>query len=97
MQIHRLAVVDPNAKLGKDVQIGPFCVVEDGVVIGDGTILEPRVTIKKGSIVGKNNHLFEGATIGGLPQCVGLSEEECGGVIVGDGNVIRKTLRFIAR
>lgn len=92
MQIHRLAVVDPNAKLGKDVQIGPFCVVEDGVVIGDGTILEPRVTIKKGSIVGKNNHLFEGATIGGLPQCVGLSEEECGGVIVGDGNVIRENV-----
>ena len=92
MQIHRLALVDPNAKIGQDVQIGPFCVVEDGVEIGDGTILEARVTVKKGSIIGKNNHIFEGVTIGGLPQCVGLAEENCGGVIVGDGNVIRENV-----
>ena len=90
--IHRLALVDPSAKLGQDVQIGPFCVVEEDVSIGDGTILEARVTIKKGTIVGKNNHIFEGATIGGLPQCVGLSEEDCGGTIVGDGNVIRENV-----
>ena len=92
MPIHRLALVDPNAKLGRDVQVGPFCVVEDGVTIGDGTILEARVTIKRGTIIGKNNHIFEGATIGGLPQCVGLTEEECGNVIVGDGNVIRENV-----
>ena len=88
-QIHRLSLVDPTAKLGQDVQIGPFCVVEEGASIGDGTILEARVTIKTGTVVGKNNHIFEGATLGGLPQCVGLAEEECGGTIIGDGNIIR--------
>lgn len=91
-QIHRLSLVDPTAKLGQDVQIGPFCVVEEGASIGDGTILEARVTIKKGTVVGKNNHIFEGATIGGLPQCVGLAEEECGGTIIGDGNIIRENV-----
>ncbi len=90
MQIHQLALVSPSAKLGQDVQIGPFCVVEEGVSIGDGTILEARVTIKKGSTIGKNNHIFEGATIGGLPQCVGLNEEDCGSVVIGDGNVVRE-------
>lgn len=89
-QIHRLALVDPEAKLGRDVQIGPFCVVEGGVSIGDGTILEARVTVKKGTVIGKNNHIFEGATIGGIPQCVGLAEEDCGGVIIGDGNIIHE-------
>lgn len=92
MQIHRLALVDPNAQLGQDVQIGPFCVVEDGVSIGDGTILEARVTIKKGTILGKNNHVFEGATLGGLPQCVGIAEEDCGNLIIGDGNIIRENV-----
>ena len=90
--IHRLTLVDPSAKLGQDVQIGPFCVVEDGVSIGDGTILEARVTIKRGTIIGKNNHIFEGATIGGLPQCVGLSEEDCGMTIIGDGNIIHENV-----
>ena len=90
--IHTLALVDPSAKIGQDVQIGPFCIVEEGASIGDGTILEARVTIKKETIIGKNNHIFEGAIIGGLPQCVGLSEEDCGGLIVGDGNVIRENV-----
>ncbi len=92
VQIHPLAFVGPNAKIGRDVQIGPFCVVEDGATIGDGCVLEARVSIKKGVVVGKNNHIFEGATIGGLPQCVGLTEEDCGGVIVGDGCVIRENV-----
>ena len=92
MQIHRLALVDPSAPLGQDVQVGPFCVIEEGASIGDGTILEARVTIKKGTVVGKNNHIFEGATLGGLPQCVGLAEEDCGGCIIGDGNIIRENV-----
>ncbi|MDO5308292.1 MAG: acyl-ACP--UDP-N-acetylglucosamine O-acyltransferase [Planctomycetia bacterium] len=92
MNIHRLALVDPSAKLGQDVQIGPFCVVEEDACIGDGTILEARVTIKRGTILGKNNHVFEGATLGGLPQCVGLSEEDCGATIIGDGNIIRENV-----
>ena len=92
MYIHRLALVAPSAKLGQDVQIGPFCVVEEDACIGDGTILEARVTIKRGVIVGKNNHIFEGATLGGLPQCVGLAEEDCGAAIIGDGNIIRENV-----
>ncbi len=90
--IHRLALVDPSAKLGKDVRVGPFCIIEEGAVVGDGTILEARVSIKKGTIVGKNNHIFEGACLGGLPQCVGLQEENCGGLIVGNGNEIRENV-----
>ena len=90
--IHRLALVDPSATLGKDVRVGPFCVIEEGVVIGDGTILEARVSIKKGTVVGKDNHIFEGACLGGLPQCSGLQEESCGGLIVGNGNEIRENV-----
>ena len=91
-EIHRLALFDPSAKIGEDVQIGPFCIVEEGAVVGDGTILEARVSIKKGAIIGKNNHIFEGSCLGGLPQCVGLQEENCGGLIVGSGNVIRENV-----
>jgi len=37
--IHASAVVDPKASLGKDVEIGPFCVVEGGVTLDDGVVL----------------------------------------------------------
>ena len=34
-QIHPLAVVDPEAKIGDNNIIGPFCVIDKNVVIGD--------------------------------------------------------------
>ncbi|MDD8027406.1 MAG: UDP-3-O-(3-hydroxymyristoyl)glucosamine N-acyltransferase, partial [Acidobacteriota bacterium] len=43
--VHPAAVVDPSARLGADVSIGPLCVVGAGAEIGDGTVLFPHVTI----------------------------------------------------
>ena len=53
MSIHPLAVVSPHAELGRDVRIGPFCVVEPGVVLGDGCHLVGRVTVKSGLQAGE--------------------------------------------
>ena len=43
--IHPMAIVSPKAKIGRDVQIGPFCVIEDDVVITeDGCeVLSPQI------------------------------------------------------
>ena len=38
-QIHPLAVIDPEAKLGDGNIIGPFCVIDKNVVIGDNNKL----------------------------------------------------------
>ena len=90
-QIHPKALVSPGAQIGKDVRIGPFCIVEDDVVIGDGCLLEARVSVKNGTYLGKNNHLFEGAVIGGLPQCVDLDDVNSR-VIIGNGNIFRENV-----
>lgn len=90
-QIHPKALVSPEAQIGKDVRIGPFCIVEDDVVIGDGCLLEARVSVKNGTYLGKNNHLFEGAVIGGLPQCVDLDDVNSR-VIIGNGNIFRENV-----
>ena len=34
-QIHPMAIVDPEAKLGDNNVIGPFCVIDKNVIIGD--------------------------------------------------------------
>ena len=91
VQIHPLSCVSPKARIGRDVQIGPFCVVEKNVEIGDGCHLESRVTIKEGSLLGENNHLCEGTVIGGLPQHLAVPDE-CGIVTVGSENTFRENV-----
>lgn len=87
--IHPLASVHTRAEIASDVEIGAFCVIDQGVVIGDGTRLESHVVVKQGVRLGRNNHVAEGAVLGGDPQ-----DRKYGGeptyVEVGDNNVIRE-------
>lgn len=91
MKAHPLAIVNPMARIGLDVEIGPFCVIEPDVVIGDGCKLEARVIVKNGTILGPNNWVCEGAVLGGLPQHVHMPERP-GKLIVGSGNTIRENV-----
>ena len=43
--IHSTAVISPKAQLGRDVSVGPFCVIHDDVVVGDGTVIEGHCEI----------------------------------------------------
>ena len=71
------------------MRIGPFCVVEAGVVLGDGCHLSGRVTIKSGTVVGRDNWIMEGTVIGGMPQHIHMPEHP-GTTAIGDGNVFRE-------
>jgi UDP-N-acetylglucosamine acyltransferase len=84
-------VISPLAKIGPDVQIGPFSIVEGDVTIGHGCRLDGRVVIKRGTTLGHDNLIFEGAVIGGLPQHVHLSDNP-GKVLIGSGNTIRENV-----
>lgn len=87
--IHPSAVVSPQAELGRDVSIGPFCVVEPEVIIGDGCRLDARVSIKRGTMLGANNEIYEGAIIGGRAQHL-LNGAQGGKLIIGSNNKIRE-------
>ncbi len=89
VSVHPLAAVSPTARIGSRVRIGPFCVVEADVTIGDGCVLESHVVVKHGTSLGSDNHVFEGAVLGGLPQHVHLPENP-GRVVIGNGNTIRE-------
>jgi UDP-N-acetylglucosamine acyltransferase len=88
-QIHATAVVDSRAELGRDVVIGPWCLVEAGTVIGDGCRLAARSTIKSRTTLGKDNEIGEGACLGGAAQHLHLHDPG-GTLIIGDGNRIRE-------
>jgi len=86
-----LSAVSDQARIGRNVQIGPFCVIGPDVTIGDGCKLESRVVIRNGTTLGANNHVFEGAVLGGLPQHVHAPERP-GRVVIGSGNTIRENV-----
>jgi UDP-N-acetylglucosamine acyltransferase len=86
-----LAAVSPEATISPNVRIGPFSVVEADVAIGPGCILEAHVVVKAGTRLGPDNHVFEGAVLGGFPQHVHVPD--CPGkVVIGSGNTIRENV-----
>ncbi len=88
-QIAETAVVDPHARLGRNVRVGHFCVIDADVTIGDGTILEDHVTIKGNTTIGRENHIFNGCVIGTHPQDKSYRGTDTR-VEIGDGNTFRE-------
>ena len=89
MGVHSTAIVDPNAKIGDDVTIGPFSVIEAGVSIGDRTTVGNNVTISSGTYIGRDCKIFHSASIGAIPQDLKYNNEETL-LYIGDRTVIRE-------
>ncbi len=87
--IHALAVVHPNAKLGRAVEIGPFCIVGANVSIGDGTRLIANVIVNGHTTIGRHNEIHPFSVIGAASQDKKY-RGEVSYVRIGDRNVIRE-------
>ncbi|MCI2082012.1 MAG: acyl-ACP--UDP-N-acetylglucosamine O-acyltransferase [Bacteroidales bacterium] len=81
--------IDPGARIGKNVKIGPFCYISANVEIGDGTIVEPGAIIYDYVKIGKDCHVFPGAVIGAIPQDLKYDGETTY-VEIGDRTTIRE-------
>ncbi len=62
--IHPTAIIDPEAKIGKDVTIGSYCVIGKAV-IGDGSVLDSNVRVYDDVEMGKGCVVKAGAVLGG--------------------------------
>ena len=89
MDIHQTAIISPKAKIGQGCKFGPYCIIEDDVEIGDDCVFDAFSVVRNGTSMGSGNHLFEGAVVGGHPQCLGLKRSS-GRVAIGDNNLIRE-------
>ena len=90
-KISPLASIHPEAKIGENVEIGPFCFIDSDVEIGDNTTLMNSVTVLPGSRIGQGNLIFPGAVIGAIPQDLKFRGEESL-AIIGDNNKIRENV-----
>ncbi len=66
--IHPRAVVDPTAKLGKNVCIGPNVVISPNVTIGDNTKILANTYIGSNAKIGSNCFFHPGVNIGDRVQ-----------------------------
>lgn len=89
--IHKMACVDPRAKIAEGVEIGPFCVVGPDVSIGAGTKLLNSVTIMGHTKIGANNVIFPNAVLGAIPQDKKFVGETTY-LEIGDNNHIRENV-----
>ena len=89
--ISPLAYIDPEAKIGNNVEIGPFCFIDKNVVIGDNNVIMANVNILYGARIGNGNRIFPGAVIGAIPQDLKFRGEETTAE-VGDNNTIRENV-----
>jgi UDP-N-acetylglucosamine acyltransferase len=55
-EIHHTATVHPDAQIGRNVEIGPGCVVESDVYIGDYSKLDPYSQVKRFTRLGGECH-----------------------------------------
>lgn len=87
--IHPSAVIDPAARLGDNVRVGPFSVIGAEVDIGDGTIIGPHCSITGPTRIGRDNHLVGHVAAGGDPQDKKFAGERTE-LVIGDRNTIRE-------
>jgi UDP-N-acetylglucosamine acyltransferase len=90
-QISPLAYVHPEAHLGDNNTIGPFCCIDRDTVIGNNNVFLNSVTIHAGARIGNGNEVFPGASLSTKPQDLKYKGEDtlCE---IGDNNSIRENV-----
>src|ERR1700756_4059730 len=83
--IHPTAVIDPSAKLGKDVGVGPHCWIGPETIIGDGTRIVSNVSIGANVVLGKKCLIHAGVRIGDRSEIGNRVIVQPNATIGGDG------------
>ena len=92
-QIHPTAIVDPDAKIGDGVKLGPYTVVEADVEIGTDCEIGPYCRFGSGTTVGARNRFESHCSIGAPPQDLKYAGEKTR-LSIGDDNVFREFISF---
>jgi len=87
--IHPTAIIDKDARIGNNVEIGPYSIVSGNVSIGENTVIGPHAVIEENVTIGSGCRIFQFASVGAVPQDLKFKGEETF-VKIGDNTVIRE-------
>jgi UDP-N-acetylglucosamine acyltransferase len=88
-EAHPMSFVHPEARIGHNVKIGPFCVIGPNVEIGDDCVFHANVVADGHTKIGKKNIFFQFGSIGAPPQDTSYKGEPTE-TIIGDNNTFRE-------
>lgn len=83
------AIVDPEARIADDVVIDAYAIIGADVEIGSGSWVGPHAVVKGPTTMGRNNRIFQFASIGDEPQDKKYAGEPTR-LEIGDNNVFRE-------
>ncbi|CDL82183.1 acyl-ACP--UDP-N-acetylglucosamine O-acyltransferase [Xenorhabdus szentirmaii] len=89
--IHPSSVIEEGAVIGANVRIGPFCYIGSQVEIGEGTELKSHVVVNGITKIGRDNQIYQFASIGEVNQDLKYQGEPTR-VEIGDRNRIRESV-----
>lgn len=90
--IHETAIITGNVKIHPSVKIGPYCILDGDIIIGENTNIISHVNIVGKVVIGQGNIIYPNTSIGFKCQDVehiGSSETT---VEIGDFNQIRENV-----
>lgn len=87
--IHPSAYIDPKAVLGRNVSVGPFSYIGEGVVLGDDCVLHNHATVTGNTVCGRGNVFYPQCVIGMPPQDLKYKGAPTR-LEIGDDNVFRE-------
>lgn len=87
--IHSTAIIEPSAKLGANVSVGPWSYIGADVEIGDDCVIGPHVVMRGPTKMGKGNQVFQFSSIGEDCQDKKYAGEPTQ-LVIGDNNVFRE-------
>jgi UDP-N-acetylglucosamine acyltransferase len=88
-KIHPTAIVSPDAKLAKNVEIGAYAIIGADVSIDSGTSVGAHTIIEGPTSIGKHNRIYQFASLGAAPQDKKYAGEPTR-LEIGDRNTIRE-------
>lgn len=89
MAIHATALIDPDANISREAEIGPYCIVGSGVTIGARTRLIAHVYLEGKLTIGKDNVFYPYCSCGVAPQDKKYKGEPSE-TKIGDRNTVRE-------
>ncbi|MBW8828639.1 MAG: acyl-ACP--UDP-N-acetylglucosamine O-acyltransferase [Burkholderiales bacterium] len=91
--IHHTAIIEPGAQLGENVTVGPYSIIRGHVRIDEGTTVGPHCVIEGHTTIGRDNRIFQFASLGAVPQDKKYAGEPTR-LEIGDRNTIREFCTF---
>jgi UDP-N-acetylglucosamine acyltransferase len=88
-KIHKTAIVESGARIGDDVDIGPYCIVGPKVELKERVRLVAHVVLDGRTTIGAGTIVYPFASLGQPPQAFAYHGEDTT-LVIGENNLIRE-------